>query len=70
MYIGKTHLHHATADIFSGAGILLVYVNEMPQLWTGIRFLHIWSFGLLDSDHILRFRLERYLKKDGANLIM
>lgn len=46
MYIGKTHLHHTTADIFSSAGILLAYVNEMPKLWTGIRFLHLWPFGL------------------------
>ena len=46
MYMGKVHLHHMAADIFPSAGILLVYVNEMPKLWTGIRFLHLWSFGL------------------------
>lgn len=46
MYIGKTHLYHMAVDIFFDAGILLVYVNEMPKLWTGIRFLHLWPFVL------------------------
>lgn len=28
MYIGKTHLHHVIADIFSGAGGLILYIKK------------------------------------------
>lgn len=28
MYIGKTHLHHVIADIFSGTGGLILYIKK------------------------------------------
>lgn len=32
MHIGKTHLHHMTADIFCGADGLILHINKDKRL--------------------------------------
>lgn len=41
MYIGKMHLHHVIADIFSGDGDLILHIKRVSS-WTGCTDKHLF----------------------------